>query len=154
MADIEIQHLLPGIGPNAQPEKFIIKNAPDPVSVDGSVKVENASGQPFAATVDGPLGQPIRANVDATIYGGTPLQATVHGGAPLQAVVSGLGGGAITAGIDARWAGGPPIQLQLDAITIAPLTVRFQPGIKVRFLLFGFLPLWSMEVTGNAVLGP
>ena len=42
--------------------------------------------------------------------------------------------------------------VHLDPVQLAPFTLSLQPGITMRFLLFGFtwLPLFSLEIKGRA----
>lgn len=116
-------------------------------TVNGGIAVQanigNVTGQALAATIDGPLGQPIKASVDATVYGGTAVQANLGN----------VAGQALAATVDATvHGGGAPIQL--DAVRLAPITLGLQPGITITFFLLGlqWLRLFSIEVKGSANL--
>ena len=128
--------------------------------------IRGSSNEPVHAVVRGHTGGAIQVGnvpVTATVNGGsTPVAATVHvgnqGGNPLKAVVSGPAGpidaavsvsGNVTANV-----GGSGAPIKLDLIKLDFGQLRLTPNIKIRFLLFGFIPLFTTIIEGDAGLGP
>ena len=121
--------------------------------------------RPIAANVSGPGGADIGARVDATVGGGAaPLQAQLGNvaGQPFAAVISGPNGKPIDANVAANVSASVTANaavnatvgvIKLDPIRLDMGRLQLNPNLKMTFRLCG-IPLWTIEFTGNADVGP